>query len=107
MCLLGPVACLYRLRERVSPQRLALYGLIFVGACLNRETAVLVVPLSLWAVSRQWSRGRIVTFGLVQLGVWVLVIAAIAHIVNAPPNTRATLPGGLVTSGISGPTCGR
>jgi hypothetical protein len=92
--LLALVACLYRLRERASALGLTLYGLTFVVACLNRETPVLVIPLSLWAVVRQWPRGRLVSFGLVQLGVWALVIAAIEHTVEAPPNTLSTLPGG-------------
>ncbi len=92
--LLALIASLLRLRAGLTWPRLAGYAVLFVLACLNRETAVLIVPFSLWALAPALTRSRLALAAVAQAAAWAVVIAAVAAVTAAPPNPRATLPGG-------------
>jgi hypothetical protein len=88
------IACMLRLRTSPTAARVLAYLTVAVVACLNRETAVLLVPLSVWAVWPCWPRRRLIAFAVAQVIGWAGLMAAIAWAVQAPPNAKATLPGG-------------
>ena len=88
------IACVLRLRVAPSTARILAYlGVAFI-ASLNRETAVLLVPLSVWAVRRHWPVARVAVFAAMQVLAWAGLMAAIAWSMQAPANAKATLPGG-------------
>lgn len=92
---LAIIACVLRLREAPTAGRVSTYLAIAAVACLNRETTVLLVPLSVWSVWRSWPRGRSIAFGAAQVMAWAILMGAIAWASQAPPNDKATLPGGV------------
>jgi len=92
---LALITCVLRLHEAPTAGRVFTYLAIAVVACLNRETTVLLVPLSVWSVWRSWPRGRSIAFGAAQVFAWAILMGAIAWALQAPPNVEATLPGGV------------
>ena len=91
---LAIIACVLRLAKRRRRAESRPISRSPPVACLNRETTVLLVPLSVWSVWRSWPRGRSIAFGAAQVMAWAILMAAIAWASQAPPNDKATLPGG-------------
>ena len=89
------IARLIDLRVAVSSRRLVAAAVVFVVACLNRETAIFIVPFSVWALAPVLSCRRLIALAAAEVLLWAAVVGGVAWLVDAPPNPRASLPGGV------------
>jgi hypothetical protein len=88
------IAGALRLRSAPTAGRIIAYLVVAFIASLNRETTVLLVPLTVWAVWRHWPAKRVAVFAMAQVVAWAALMAALAWSMQAPANAKATLPGG-------------
>jgi len=88
------IAMTLRLRQSIAPQSLAAYAALFLVASLNRETTILIVPFSLWALAPRVTRAQLAGFAMIQAVFWMAVRAFVVSITGAPPNPKPSLPGG-------------
>jgi hypothetical protein len=89
------MASVLRLRRAPTAKHVVTYLVVAFIASLNRETTVLLVPLSVWALWGHWPRGRLIAFAAAQVIAWAGVMGTIAWSMQAPANARATLPGSV------------
>ena len=88
------IAAALRLRHSIAPQSVAAYAALFLVASLNRETTILIVPFSLWALAPRVTRAQLAGFAVMQAVFWIAVRAFVVWITGAPPNPKSSLPGG-------------
>ncbi len=81
-------------RRSIDAPSLAAYAALFLVATLNRETTILIVPFSLWALAPRVTRAQLAGFAVVQVVSWIAVRAFVVSITGAPPNPKPSLPGG-------------
>ena len=93
--LLAGLAALGSLAARPDRRRWTTYAVVYVAAALNRETAVLLVPLTLWTLRARLAPSALVALGLAQVLAVVALVIAVGAIVDAVPNPRSAHAGGL------------
>lgn len=89
------IAAALRLRQSIAPQSLVTYAALFLVASLNRETTILIVPFSLWALAPRVTRAQLAGFAVMQAVFWIAVRAFVASVTGAPPNPKSSMPGGV------------
>ena len=89
------MATALRLRQSISAPSLAAYAALFLVASLNRETTILIVPFSLWALAPRMTRAQQAGCAVIQAVFWIAARAFVASITGAPPNPKSSLPGGV------------
>jgi len=88
------IAIALRLRQSIDAPSMAAYAALFVVASLNRETTILMVPFSLWALASRVTRAQLAGCAVIQAVLWISVRAFVVSITGAPPNPKPSLPGG-------------
>jgi hypothetical protein len=92
--LLVLIAAAIRVRRSIDVRSLATYAACFTVAALNRETTILIVPFSLWALAPRVTRPQLAGYAAVQVVLWIMVRAAVVWVTGAPPNPKSTLTSG-------------
>jgi len=88
------IAAALRLRQSIDRRTIAAYVTLFAIASLNRETTILLVPFSLWAMAPRMTRAQLTALAAGQVMIWIAVRAAVVWSTGAPPNPKSALPGG-------------
>jgi hypothetical protein len=88
------IATALRLRQSIDAPSIAAYAALFIVASLNRETAILIVPFSLWALAPQVTRAQLAGGAVIQAVLWIAVRLFVVAVTGAPANPKSTLPGG-------------
>jgi hypothetical protein len=92
--LLALIASASRLARRPTPVGWAAHAGLLMLAAANRETALIVVPFTVWILRHRLGRAAAVGVAAAQAVLVMGIVAALALAIGAPPNPRATHPGG-------------
>lgn len=92
--LLALVGRLWRLADAPSARNWTLYGLLLGIGAANRETIVLVAPLSVWMLRRHLRPPGLAVLLAAHAGLVFGVTAVLSALLQAPPNPRSAHAGG-------------
>lgn len=93
--LLALLASLAALAERPDVRRWSVFAGLFLIAAANRETVVLLVPLTLWTLRGRLYGAALAATGALQVAGAAIVIGLLGWVVDAPPNPRSSHAGGV------------